>query len=276
MAVSIQVGNAEVIAIQDKFHPFDRYWHYPFVDPDAWDPYEDLLSGPGGFVMINFACFLIRADDRTILIDTGWGPTLGPPGAPRESGRLMDELAAMGVAVDDIDMVVLTHMHADHVGWMLDREGPEVKPMFGRARYLIPEGDWNHYTSTSEMHPNTRQSLDIGGFDVLDLIGDGHVVSPSIIAEATPGHSPGHTSYVIDSAGERLFILGDLVHHPVVAEETDWVHLFDADPVAAVEVRKRVLQRLEDDNTLVAAGHFQFPSLGRFVRVDGKRRWKPI
>jgi glyoxylase-like metal-dependent hydrolase (beta-lactamase superfamily II) len=277
MAIRVRVGDAEVIALRDREHRLDRAHHYPGVSEEAWARYADLLDEPGGWAILNFGCFLVRTGDTTVLIDTGWGPEMGPPGASATPARLMDELTEAGVEPDDVDVVAITHLHPDHVGWNLIRHGERVRPRFPRARYLVPAKDWEHYRSLDQVHPNTvQQVFPLEALGVLDLIGDRHHVAPSLLATATPGHTPGHTSFLLTSSGERCFILGDLVHHPVVAEETGWVHRFDWHPERAASVRRRVLEEAERETLLVGIGHFRYPSLGYFVRRDGRRVWKPV
>ena len=276
MRTTVRVGNVEVTAIRDKAHSFDRAWHYPSVPEEAWAPYLDLMESDPGNAMVNFHCFVVRGDGQVVLIDTGWGPELGPPGAPRSRGALPDRLAEIGLGAADIDLVAFTHLHADHVGWNLVYDGDAISPRFGNARYLVSEPDWAFFSSRDENHPNiARQALPLERTGVLDTFPDGHQLTRSITAVATPGHTPGHTSFVVQSGREQLFILGDLIHHPVVATETGWVHRFDADPEEAVLTRKRQLRRLENDRTLVAAGHLNHPTFGRFERRDGRRVWQP-
>ncbi len=276
MRTTVRVGNVEVTAIRDKAHSFDRAWHYPSVPEEDWAPYLDLMESDPGNAMVNFHCFVVRGDGQVVLIDTGWGPELGPPGAPRSRGALPDRLAEIGLGAADIDLVAFTHLHADHVGWNLVYDGDAVSPRFGNARYLVSEQDWAFFSSRDENHPNiARQALPLVSTGVLDTFPDGHQLTRSITAVATPGHTPGHTSFVVRSGRKRLFILGDLIHHPVVATETGWVHRFDADPEEAVLTRRRQLRRLENDRTLVAAGHLNHPTFGRFERRDGRRVWQP-
>ena len=277
MGLSLQIGDVEVVAVQDREHHFSREWHFPGVPEEAWEPYRDLISGPDGYVMLNFACFLIREEGRTLLIDTGWGPEMGPPGAAATPARLLEELTVHGVGVSDIDTVAFTHLHPDHVGWNLVTEGESIRARFDRARYLVPRSDWEHYSSLDEMHPNIRQqALPLSNLGVMDLFDGETTLSPSVTSLPTPGHTPGHTSFVVMSGSEKLFILGDLAHHPVIINEPDWVQRFDQNPEQNSLTRKRIFSQLEQDQTLVAAGHFQYPGVGRFARVDGRRVWKPL
>lgn len=276
MAVRLRIGNAEITGLVDRRHAIDPAWHYPDVPAEAWEPYQELLLDDV-WSLLNFRAFLVRADDRTILIDTGWGPVHAPPGAPATPAALLDEMAEVGATPDDIDQVVFTHLHADHVGWNLIRDEIGIRPRFPRARYLVPANDWAHYNRIPEMHPNIReQALPLGDLGVLDVYEGEFQVLPSLRALPTHGHSPGHSSFVLSNGGEHCFILGDLAHHPIIAYEPDWHHRFDYDPPRAAEQRKRVLEQLERDGMLVASSHFPQPGFGRFVRVDGRRRWKPI
>ena len=279
MATRVRVGDAEITGLVDRQHPLSPEWHYPDVPAEAWDPYREMLSDEA-FALLNFRAFLVRADGRTILIDTGWGPKHTPPGAPASPARLPEELAEVGATFEDVDLVVFTHLHADHVGWNLAYDGPEgsrPSPRFSGARYLVPADDWAHYNKVEKMHPNiAEQALPLADLGVLDTFEGEHQVSPSLRALPTPGHSPGHSSFVLSSGGERCFVLGDLAHHPIIAAETHWVHRFDWNPEQAREQRERVIGQLEDEGTLVAAGHFPQPGFGRFVRVDGRREWRPI
>lgn len=279
MATRVRIGDAEIVGLVDRQHALSPEWHYPDVPAEAWDPYRELLTDEA-FALLNFRAFLVRADERTILIDTGWGPKHSPPGAPATPARLLEELAEVGATVEDVDTVVFTHLHADHVGWNLAY--PEVgdappEPRFSQARYLVPANDWAHYNRIEQMHPNIReQALPLGDIGVLDTFEGEHQVSASLRALPTHGHSPGHSSFVLSSGGEHCFVLGDLAHHPIIAGETAWVHRFDWDPAMAREQRERVIGQLESDGTLVAAGHFPQPGFGRFVRVDGRREWRPL
>lgn len=278
MATRVRIGDAEIIGLVDRQHTLNPEWHYPDVPAEAWDPYREMLSDEA-FTLLNFRAFLVRADGQTILIDTGWGPKHAPPGAPATPARLPDEMAEFGVTMDDVQIVVFTHLHADHVGWNLAYEAEDAKPKpnFRNARYLVPADDWAHYNRIEQMHPNIReQALPLGDLGVLDTFEGEHQVSPSLRALPTPGHSPGHSSLVLDSGGERCFVLGDLAHHPIIGTETHWVHRFDWQPEQARAQRERVIAQLEDEDTLVAAGHFPQPGFGKFARIDGTRVWRPL
>jgi glyoxylase-like metal-dependent hydrolase (beta-lactamase superfamily II) len=276
MAHTVRVGDVTVVALRDKAHDVETTFHFPSVPAEAWAPYADLLT-PEGLIPLNFGCFLVVTGDTRVLIDTGWGPVVGPPGRPAGPGRLLDELAEVGVTPADIDIVAFSHLHPDHVGWNLVRDEPDGpwRPRFANARYQVPRGDWESYRSREQVHPQIReQGLGLDGMEALELVeGDGGVAD-GLSGVATPGHTPGHRSFVVSSRGERLFILGDLTHSPVIAHETAWENVFDWDKPLARATRERVLDQLETAGTLTAVGHYPYPNVGQFVRIDGTRRWR--
>lgn len=275
MAVGVKVGDAEVFALFDGRHPFNLEWHYPSIGDEQWAPYTE--TGPKD---LNFGAFLVKLDGTTILVDTGWGPQFAPPGGLESAPQLLDELASIGVAPEDVDVVALTHIHPDHIGWnLIVGDDGSVAPRFPNARYLVPEDDVDHYRrrvdAGERIHPSIiEQGLGLTALDVTELVRDGHEVVPGLRAVHAPGHTPGHTLYVLDSAGERFVVLADIAHHPAVLHETDWVQSFDWEPEQARENRERLLAEFEESGCLLAAGHFPYPSLGRIGRdEDGRRVW---
>jgi YD repeat-containing protein len=275
MALRTTIGAAELYALSDGEHALNTAWHYPDVPGERWAEYPVPPGAHAG--KLNFGCFLVRAGGRTVLIDTGWGPSAAPPGGLDAPAGLLAELASIGVAVEDIDTVVFTHLHPDHIGWNLDYSSGEPTPRFSNARYLMPRLDWEHYSGRDEIHPSIpRQALALRGCDALELYDGQAQVCPVLHGLPTPGHTPGHTSFVLESGGESCFVLGDLAHHPAALHETGWVQRFDWDPAQARRTREHTLDRLEAAGTLVAAGHLPIPNVGYLVRDGGVRTFRPL
>lgn len=259
------VGNVEIVALVDNTAPYPAVAVYPTAG-EALESYRHYLDSESR-VTLNFGCFLLRDGIRTILVDAGWGPD--------NNGRLLAELNDAGVATDAIDAVLFTHLHGDHTGWNIDRASGQ--PAFSRARYLVPRGDWDHY-SAQEPPPAsfTRDVRPLEGLGCLDLIDGMHTLSPSLTAVPTPGHTPGHTSVAISSNGEYGFVLGDLVLSPVDTEEPGFQNGFDWHHGVARTTRLAVLDRLIEQGATVGASHLPAPGLGHFVRTAGGRRWQPL
>lgn len=256
----IMVGNVEVVALVDMVGAYPATSVYADAG-SGLDAYQDLLDASGN-VVLSFSSFLLRADGRTVLVDTGNGP--------EAQGKLMDELQQAGVRPGDIDTVVFTHLHGDHTGWNLLRESGG--PRFPSARYLVPRGDWEHYGG-QEPPPEsfTRDVAPLEGLGALQLIEGEHTISPSLVTLHTPGHTPGHMTVVISSEGAEAYVLGDAFLTPVDVAEPEWVTSWDwaAEPVRST--RRMLLERIESSNALVAASHLTSPGLGRFV-MTGRRR----
>ncbi len=270
---TIKVGNASVIALLDVPFAFPYSAFFPSIPIDKFSDYRKMYprSDQGDDFATNAQAFVIRSAGQTILVDTGIGP--GPIGvANGVSGRLIDDMRARGVEPDSIDTVVFTHIHFDHTGWSV-RDG---KPMFTKARYLAPEADWKLLGTGAAGFPDPSAVKPLEDAGVLQLVSGEKQLTPEVTTLPTPGHTPGHQSIVIASAGERAFVTGDVAHHPAQANETDWNSGFDLDPATAAATRRRVMERLEQEGALGVFGHFPSPGMGRLVREGGKRVFRAL
>lgn len=261
----VMVGTVEVVALVDMVDSYPADSVYPDAG-SALDAYRDLLDASGNVAM-SFSSFLLRADGRTILVDTGNGP--------EAQGQLMEELRQAGIAPGDIDTVVFTHLHGDHTGWNLLRESGG--PRFPSARYLVPRGDWEHYGAQNPPPDSfTRDVAPLESLGALQLIDGEHTISPSLVTLHTPGHTPGHMTVIISSEGQEAYVLGDAFLSPVDVAEPDLVTSWDwaAEPVRAT--RRMLLERVGSSNALVAASHLTTPGLGRFVMTDRRRTFEVV
>jgi glyoxylase-like metal-dependent hydrolase (beta-lactamase superfamily II) len=225
---------------------------------------------------------LLRSQGKTVLIETGVGEKERPLGQTRrDGGSLLDELRAAGVTPDDVDVVINTHLHADHCGWNTrkDDSGAYV-PAFPRATYLIQRAEWEVAVTPNERTRATylpENMLPLEASGQLDLVDGERSVTDEITIVPTPGHSQGHASVVVTSAGESAVYLGDMIQHPAQLERAAWVSSFDMYPLEAMETKKAVVARAIAEGQLVVAVHCPFPGLGYMTEsADGKRKWNPI
>ncbi|MBI5949908.1 MAG: MBL fold metallo-hydrolase [Chloroflexi bacterium] len=257
-----RVGNVDVVALVDNVMPYAATAVYPEAGA-ALDRFRGYFDAEGR-VPLNFGCFLLVDGSRSVLVDTGWGPEF--------QGRLMAELAAAKVDPALIDAIVFTHLHGDHTGWNLDRA--TGKPLFPKARYHVPRADWEHYgNATPPPDSFVRDVVPLEAMGCMELIEGEHTLAPSLTAIPTPGHTPGHTSIVISSGGERGFILGDVVISKADVEDPDLVNTFDWDRGIARQTRLKILERLVREGGLVGASHLPAPGLGRFVAKGAGAAW---
>ncbi len=257
------IGNVQVAALTDTTQTYPASAVFPHAG-DSLSQYSHYLADGEGMTL-NFGCFLIRDREQTVLVDTGLGPT--------EDGQLLNGLGELGVDPGDVDQVIFTHLHGDHTGWNMD---PSTgKPRFTKARYLVPGADWGHYSG--QQPPPGSFSRDVHPLmeaGVMDLFDGEHELTSSAVAIPTPGHTPGHTSVLINDGGERGCILGDVVLSPIDAEELTWANSFDWDHDMARATRLRLVDRLINEEVVVGASHMPAPGIGRFVRMEGKTRWQ--
>ena len=278
----VTVGNVEIVSLSDGILEFDLCNFFPNHKSDEeWQGYRQHLVD-GHKVRFNLASYLIRSDGRTILVDTGMGAR--PEGEPDIPwGELMNDFQSHGVRADEIDMVVMTHLHRDHVGWNLAppaREGGQYAPTFPNARYWFSTKDWEACHDPDVMpsrFPNAPTTVwplqDLGLIEFMD--GE-YILTPELTAFPTPGHTPGHMSIMVTSQGERAIILGDAIHNQAQVNEPDWESRADMDPEQTRITRRKLMDQLETENILGIIGHFPYPGFGKVVRADGRRYWQAL
>ena len=274
---SVRVGDGEIISVSDGHIHFAPSDFFPSVDASHWDAYADQLA-PGGLIRMNVGSFVIRVGDDVALVDTGLGEGDHPFGNS-EWGLLAADLAAKGIVPDEVSKVIITHLHRDHVGWnMVEKDGVPI-PFFPNARYHIPKADWDVFTRRAGMSMFayiSQQVTPLMELGVLEFVEGEQPIGDHITALPTPGHTPGHTSVLVSSAGESAVILGDAAHVPVQAHHTDWSPRADTNPELSRQNRAELFDRMEKDLSLVVSGHFPVPGFGRLVRVKGRRYWQAL
>ena len=273
----VRVGNVEIMALSDGLLEFDLCNFFPTIPEEKWQPYESYLHDH--HVRFNLGSYLIRTEGRTVLVDTGLGPRpADTPDVPW--GELLRDFQAHGVRPDEVDMVLLTHLHRDHVGWNLQREDTRWVPTFPKARYWMSAKDWEacHEPEIQpQRFPNAPTCVwPLAELGLIEFMHGEHSITRELTAVPTPGHTPGHVSILVTSQGERALVLGDAAHNPVQLQETDWVSRADMDPELTRQTRRALVDRLEREKILVAAGHFPAPGFGRIVRLEGRRYWQGL
>jgi glyoxylase-like metal-dependent hydrolase (beta-lactamase superfamily II) len=274
----LRIGNVEILALSDGMLEFDLCNFFPTIPEDNWRAYESHLTEEHK-VRFNLGSYLIRSDGRTILVDTGLGPRpADTPDVPW--GELMRDFQDKGVRPEEVDMVVMTHLHRDHVGWNLSARDGTYVPTFPNARYWMSTKDWEacHQPDVQAARfPNAPTCVwPLEQLGLIEFMKDEHTLTRDLTAIPTPGHTPGHMSILVTSAGQRALVLGDAAHSPVQLQEPDWVSRADMDPEITRQTRRALLERLEREEIVVAAGHFEAPGFGKIVRLEGRRYWQGL
>ena len=274
----VTIGNVEIVALQDSPFLMSPRVLVPEHAEEMLAEYADELDGRQ-LLMNSITTYLLRSSGKNILVDTGVGGRRRPGMPP---GKLDETLRTAGISPSDIDLVVHTHLHIDHVGWnTVEDEKGASRVFFDRARFLIQQVEWD-YWMTPEMlaQPRNLHLVEcvkpLGDAGRVDFQAGEVAIDENLTFVATPGHTPGHVAIGIVSAGERAIIIGDASHHRVHLQHPDWQVTMDNDRVLAAQTRARLFDRAEAENRVLMAGHWTYPGMGSIVRVDGKRTFRAL
>lgn len=216
---------------------------------------------------ISVNCFLIQTGGRRAIVDTGSADTMGPT-----LGRLPALLKKLGLDMQDIDTVMLTHMHPDHSNGLT---APDGTPRFPNAELVVAQAEIDHWHDDAAMaRANESQKVRYFGWGrfqagpyrdrVRHASGE---VLPNVTAVPLPGHTPGHTGYMIASGDSSLLIWGDIVHVPdIQVRRPEVTMVFDSDPQAAIATRRRTFDMVASERLLIAGMHVHFPGFVHIVR----------
>lgn len=221
-------------------------------------------------------CLVIKTSKHIVLVDTGLGHVdFGP-----HAGTLLENLQSVGIMPDDIDTVILTHAHGDHVGGNTDLDGHAAFP---QAQYFMRKEEWDFWTSeTTLSHPNYNWMTPFVQKNLLPIKSRIHLIEqdleilPGIQSLFAPGHTPGNMALAVSSGGEQLLCLGDIITHPIHLEQPDWHIAPDCDPRLSVLTRLQFLKRAADSHALIFAFHMDFPGLGYAYAQNEAWHWQPI
>ncbi|KIC11178.1 lactamase [Leisingera sp. ANG-M1] len=212
--------------------------------------------------------YLVERGGQKLLIDTGTAQLMGPG-----LGALGAGLAAAGVAPEAIDTVLLTHIHPDHAGGLIAADGSAV---FANAELVAAQREWDFWHDDAILAgvpDSSRGFFDMARRSVapyadrMRLLQGESEAAPGFTALELPGHTPGHTGFMLDAGGEGLLFWGDLIHSTALQFALpEWTIAFDTDPAQTAETRRRMLDRAAADNLLVTGAHLDFPALGRVLR----------
>lgn len=292
-SLSFRLGDVSIARIEDYQGPgLSSTGMFPACRPDMWlshaswlvphfyDPATDRLR-------TSIHSWLVTTPRHKILIDCCIGNGKHRPSDPRFHMRnepWLERLAAAGAHPDEIDFVMCTHFHADHVGWHTRRVDGRWVPTFRNARYLFKRQEFDRWDERRADHVPRESQRFVFADSVLPvveagqavLIDDGHVVDDRLTVEPAPGHTAGNAVIRLRAAGERALFSGDVIHHPVQLPYPELCSVFDDDPALALATRRRVLDAAAASGDLLMPTHFAAPFC---CRIEGagqgyRPRWR--
>jgi glyoxylase-like metal-dependent hydrolase (beta-lactamase superfamily II) len=267
------IGDIEMTALSDGPFPATLDTLIEFDRDEA----QRLLGKPAGapfFLPVN--SYLLKLGSRWALVDTGCGPTVSP-----DLGQLPNRLREAGVAPEAIDFILLTHIHPDHAMGLVDAKGAAIFP---NAELIVHEAEANFWLGREPASGATeRIRRNIGKArhatapyrERMRTVGDGEAL-PGVSAVLLPGHTPGHTGWVVHSGRDSVLIWGDVVHIPAIqVARPEAAFEYDVDPQAARETRRRTFDMVSAERLCVAGAHLDFPGIGTIVRTGAHYRFEP-
>jgi glyoxylase-like metal-dependent hydrolase (beta-lactamase superfamily II) len=282
MPAKFRLGALDLAIISDGSFYQDAGAVFGIVPRVMWEPYAGNLDERHR-MSLALNSVVLRSQGKLVLIETGVGDkprTARDNSTPLEQGNLVQELAALGIRPEDVDVVINTHLHFDHCGWNTRYVDGRLALTFPNAEYVIMRGEWE-----AAQHPNERTRATyladnlapLAGSDHLHLIDGEHKVTDDITVVPTPGHTQDHASVVLASGGETAIYIGDMAQAVVQLERTAWVSSFDVLPLVSMETKKTLMERAIRDGAVIISVHAPFPGLGRMTLTEQNfRKWVPI
>lgn len=281
--LSWQIGDVRVTRVQEQeallapenlihvLDPARLAEHRPWLTPH--------FMTAEGQIRLSIHALVVESKGRRIVVDTCMGNDRPlPMGLGPLQTRFLEALERV-VPREQVDLVLCTHLHFDHVGWNTMKVGDRFVPTFPNARYLIAREEYEHWSTesakpkTDDVNIDLRYSIEpIVAAGLQELVSSRHALTDEVFLEPTPGHTPGHVSVRIESRGQSAVITGDMVHHPVQLAEPTWGSHPDAQPERAVATRREFVARYGDSPVLVIGTHFAGPTAGRIVKVGDSVR----
>jgi glyoxylase-like metal-dependent hydrolase (beta-lactamase superfamily II) len=250
----------------------NRSW----LEPVALDPAT-------GQLVLCIQSYVVRTPHHTILIDSCVGNHKNLPTRPfwdkRDDPTYMRNLAAAGLTVDDIDIVMCTHLHVDHVGWNTKLQNGQWVPTFPNARYVFAEQELAYWTARNEQEPigpMVDSVLPIVAAKRADVVRSDHALNEYVRLMPTPGHTPDHFAVALGKGRDSAVVTGDLIHSPLQARYPELAMMADVDRAQGVATRRKFLEHYCDTDTLVCTAHFPSPSCGHVKRWDDGFRFVPV
>jgi glyoxylase-like metal-dependent hydrolase (beta-lactamase superfamily II) len=280
MTTQIAVGDITVHRVVEQEQPvFVASEFFPTLAPELWEENLSWLVpkfiDAEGKLVLCIQSYLLKTPHHTILVDSCVGNHKERPTRPfwhqLASDRYEKNLAAAGVGVGDIDYVMCTHLHPDHVGWNTRLDNGRWVPTFPNAKYLFADRELEFWTQKEKDNPAgfpwiTDSVLPIVQAKRVEVVKSNHRVNELVELVPTPGHSIDHFSVLAGKAGQDAFLTGDMIHSPIQARYPELGMFADYDSKQGGVSRRTMLERYCDTSTLMCMAHFPSPSLGRITR----------
>jgi glyoxylase-like metal-dependent hydrolase (beta-lactamase superfamily II) len=282
MTTQVTLGDITIQRVVEQEGPlFAALEFFPTLTPELLAANLDWLSpayiDAAGKVVLCVQSYIVRTPHHTILVDSCVGNGKHRPTRPAwhmmKSDQYERNLAAAGLGVGDIDYVMCTHLHVDHVGWNTRLDNGRWVPTFPKARYLFSDRELAFWAEKEKADPSahpwiTDSVLPVVAANRAEVVKSDHELNDLVRFIPTPGHTIDHFSVHVGKAGQDALIGGDMIHSPLQARYPEMGMRADYDSAEAGRSRRKVFERFCDSATLLCTAHFPSPSMGRIARWD--------
>jgi glyoxylase-like metal-dependent hydrolase (beta-lactamase superfamily II) len=279
MSLKLTAGDLTIHRIVEQETPyFPALDLLPDLTPEVLAEHRGWMKKAGAIddsdtLVLCFQSYIVKTPHHTILIDSCIGNDKPRPGRPKWNMKTDDTymrgLKAAGFSVGDIDFVMCTHLHVDHVGWNTRLENGRWVPTFPRARYVFAKTEFDYWTeqnAKAEVPPFTDSVLPVVEAKKSDIVTNDFAIGDHVRLLPTPGHTPGHVAFTFGKGKDDAVFAGDLMHSPLQTHHPELSPKFDVDPAQAGRTRRGFLERYCDTDTLCCTAHFPSPSTGKIRR----------
>ena len=286
------IGAMTLSSILELQEPFvDPFEFFPDASQDVLDRNKDwlyprMIDPDTGKLIFAFQSFLVRTPNHTILIDSCIGNDKERPTRPtwhRRQGKFLQDLAALGVQPEEIDFVLCTHLHADHVGWNTRLLDGNWVPTFPNAKYVMARREFDFWENRYRLDPDNPRApafndsvLPVVAANQALMVDMDHAIEDGVVLEPAPGHTPGSIIVSLKSNGHNAACLGDCIHHPIQLKRPDWSSMACEDKALSAETRTGLLNRFADTDTLMVPAHFPTPTIGHLTRSGDAFGYKMV
>ena len=284
-----KLGELEIHrAIESEVPIFDTFTFFPDATREVVEANKDWLMpryiDPKTIeVILCIQSYVIKTSHHTILVDTCVGNHKSRPARPSwhmQNSPFIEELASVGVHPEEVDIVLCTHLHVDHVGWNTKLLDGRWVPAFPNAKYIVSRNEFELWAARYEKGETVPVPL-VYEDSVLPIVEAGqaiivedtHQIDDGMWLEPAPGHTPGHVMLNLKSGEETALMSGDVIHHPLQLIRPEWSSRACEDPHLSAVSRTKMLERVADTNTLLCPAHFGSPTMGHVIShaTDGFR-----
>lgn len=276
----LKVGEIEVISLNDG--AARRPLAAEFVKNAPLDEVKALLASqnlPTNYIDVPYTPFLVVNGNQRYLMDTGFANNGGPT-----TGKLLENMAAAGYKPEDINNVVISHFHGDHINGLLYKDGSLVYP---NAKVHVPAGEYAFWMDKERLEKapaglkaamtNAQRVFNKIPADRLVKFEAGSEVAPGITSVAAFGHTPGHSLFTVKSGGQSFIYVADLTNVPALfARNPDWAVVFDMDPEMARQTRRKIFDMIVKENMMAGGFHFPFPAMGTITQSGNGYQFNPV